>query len=325
MANIFITNRCNRDCSFCFAKKRIGHTKLGSHSQNISLGNIRKVFDMLKRSDINDVRLLGGEPTLHQNFATIVTEALDRQFHVHIFSNGIISPEITEFLVQISPKDVSLLCNISPQANDSEKMRSLRNNTLERLGGRVSLGITLTSLDLEHAFLLEHIKKYNLRKRIRIGIAQPIVGGDNDYFDPKDYPGVGPFITKMANEFEREDVLLEFDCGMTMCMFTERELGILTQKTLGFTSTCRPVIDIGPNLDIWCCFPLSQILNSRFEKYKTREEMTRVYLKATQPYRSLGCKEECLSCKYLRRGQCSGGCLAHTLNAMAKLPPREVE
>jgi radical SAM protein with 4Fe4S-binding SPASM domain len=219
---------------------------------------------------------------------------------------------------------LSLLCNISPQATDSAKLKDLRTNTLQKLGPKVRLGITLTSPEFEYCSLIETIKRFDLCKSIRVGIAQPIVGAKNDFLDPQEYKKTGTAITAMVVECEKEDILIGFDCGMTMCMFTEEELGLITRRSIGFTSLCSPIIDIGTNLDIWYCFPLSEILNTRIEKYRTRGEMERVFQEATKAYRSLGCKPECLSCKYLKRGQCSGGCLAHTLNSLEKLPPQEI-
>jgi radical SAM protein with 4Fe4S-binding SPASM domain len=57
--------------------------------------------------------------------------------------------------------------------------------------------------------------------------------------------------------------------------------------------------------------------------FANRNELVRFYQKKVFRYKTFGCKEACLSCVYLKRGQCNGGCLAHALNSLNKLPPRE--
>ena len=51
----------------------------------------------------------------------------------------------------------------------------------------------------------------------------------------------------------------------------------------------------------------------------------RFYDKLVKPYRVFGCMPECHRCDYLRRGQCRGGCLAHAMNSLDKLPPKRLK
>ena len=159
---------------------------------------------------------------------------------------------------------------------------------------------------------------------ISVGIAQPIVGHDNAYLDPSLYREAGKAIVDMARACIKEDILIGFDCGMTLCMFDEKEIGFLMKNTEGFVMRCSPIIDVGTSLDIWNCFPLSNVLVSRLDQYKTRRHAHKVYENIISPYRSLGCRPECITCVHLKRKQCSGGCLAHAMNSLNKLPPVEV-
>ena len=122
MANILITNRCNRKCPFCFAGLRVNIK--GKESPNyMSRDDVRKVMDFMERSDDRQLRLLGGEPTLHPAFIDIVKEALARDFHVHVFTNGIMSKEKADFLSEIPDEKVSLLVNVAHGEIDTENHR----------------------------------------------------------------------------------------------------------------------------------------------------------------------------------------------------------
>lgn len=326
MANILVTARCNRRCTFCFAQRRISEMiQEKDKGLNMSREDIRYTMDFMERTDERALRLLGGEPTLHPEFVDIVNEALARHFHIHVFTNAMMSKEIADFLASLPKDRLSILCNISPQANDTERQISLRNYALDRLGDRVTLGITVTEPEFDYEFLLDHIRRFKLRKSIRIGVAQPIVGKDNVYLKTSDYRAAGRSIANMARACVKSDVLIGFDCGMTLCMFSEEELGVLATSSEGYSSLCDPIIDIGPNLDVWHCFPLSEVLMTNMRHFKTRREMVNYYRMLITPYKNLGCRPECLRCDYKRRGQCFGGCMAHAMNALNRLPPRRAE
>jgi radical SAM protein with 4Fe4S-binding SPASM domain len=323
MANLLITNRCNRKCSFCFAQKRLSRGSPTAEAVQMSRKDIRNIMDFLKRSGDRQLRLLGGEPTLHPEFADIVSEGLAENFHVHVFTNGMMAQETADFLARFPSDKVSILCNVSPQARDSQKQINRLEYALDRLGERVALGITLTAPEFDIDPLVKRIKRFKLRNRIRIGLAEPIVGADNDFLPLHLYRETGRMVVRLAQACFRENILIGLDCGFTLCMFSEEEIGLLTKQGEGFKTICQPIIDIGPNMDIWHCFPLSEILNTRLELFHNRQELVDYYKKLTHPYRGIGTIPECRTCRHLRLGQCTGGCLAHTINSFGRKPPME--
>lgn len=324
MANILVTDRCNRRCSFCFARSRINGRDGKKGASHMSRDNISKVIRFLSVSGDRQLRLLGGEPTLHPEFIEIVEEGLSNDFHVHIFSNGMMKPEIAEFLGKIPDNKISLLCNVSPQAKDSDRKIEKREYALQCLGKIAQVGMTVTSPRFEYRFLVDMIKMFGLRKRIRIGIAQPIVGRKNEFLKPSDYRETGRAIVQMVKDCVKEDVLVGFDCGLTLCMFNEEEIGTLMKSSEGFAVRCRPILDIGPALDVWHCFPLSEVLITDLINFPNRNATVKFYSDLVKPYRVLGCMPECFRCDFLRRGQCSGGCLAHAMNSLNRLPQRYI-
>lgn len=323
MANLIITNDCPRSCTFCFAKSRLGNSNRGSIGKTLSLDKIEQVMTLLEQSGDRNLRLLGGEPTRHPEFEQIVERGLQRGFFVHIFTNCMMPKKTVDFLASLPDNSVTFLANVSKQPTDSQKQLEMVDYALGQLAHRVQVGMTLTSPQFEYEYLIDMIERHRLKRHIRVGIAQPIVGEQNAYLHPDDYREAGKAIVAMAEVCEARDILIGFDCGMTLCMFSEEDLGILMKRSEGFRNVCEPIIDIGPDLDIWHCFPLSEVLNSRLEHFRNRNDIVRFYKNITQPYRTLGCKVECLSCKYMKRRQCNGGCLAHAMNSLNKLPPKQ--
>jgi len=303
----------------------VGQKKQGNDSTNMSRENIRKIMDFQLKSGDPQLRLLGGEPTLHPEFIEIVEEAMDKGFFVHVFTNGMMKKEIADFLSKIPDNKISMLCNVSPQAKDSDRKIAMRNYALHKFGKVVQVGITLTSPQFDYKYLLDYIKKYKLKKRIRIGIAQPIVGKENEFLKTSEYRETGKAIIQMVKECIKEDILVGFDCGLTLCMFNEEEIGILMKCSEGFVMNCSPILDIGKKLDLWHCFPLSEVLVSQLDYFQNRNDAVKFYIDQVKPYRTLGCMPECIKCDFLRRGQCTGGCLAHAMNSLNRLPPKQVK
>ncbi len=321
--NILITNVCYRKCTFCFARQRLGDGAQAGSALHMSMDNIRRVMDFLEKSHDRNLRLLGGEPTEHPRFIEIVQEGLARNFHVHIFTNGMMPRETADYLGGLTKDQFSALCNVSPQATLTKEQQNKVDYFLSRMGQKGHLGITVTSEDISYAYLIDMIDRYGLDRQIRVGLAQPIVGVDNAYLPAKDYKAAGRAILAMAQKLIAHDILVGFDCGMVLCMFSDEELGALIKSSKGFESICKPVIDVGPNLDVWSCFPLSEVLNTRLDQFDTLKDIEAFYIQQLTPYKRFGCMPECLRCDYLRRGQCSGGCIAHAMLSFNRLPPKQ--
>jgi radical SAM protein with 4Fe4S-binding SPASM domain len=320
--NILISKYCNRRCTFCFAQQRLGKNAGGAAGNPfLSRDNLRRIRAVLKRSGETDLRLLGGEPTMHPEFVEIVREAVDDGFNIHIFTNGMMPAATADFLASLPPDRFSMLVNVSPQANDTPRQKEMVAYALGKLNTRAKLGITITGFDDDFVHIIETIDRYRLQRRVRVGIAQPIVGQANAYLHPSRYREAGTYIVSLAEKFYGSDILIGFDCGMTLCMFDEAQIGRLFTISEGLRMLCNPIIDVGPDMDVWHCFPLSEVLITRVDAFACRNEMVSHYHKAVKPYRSLGCKPECLRCRFFRTKQCTGGCLAHAMNALDRRPP----
>jgi radical SAM protein with 4Fe4S-binding SPASM domain len=96
-------------------------------------------------------------------------------------------------------------------------------------------------------------------------------------------------------------------------MWTAEEIGHMIRDNTHFTIVCGPVVDIGPSLDLWHCFPLSGCRNFHLDDFTTYQEIVATFRTLFDRYRGFGISGACMECKFFQRGQCTGGCLAHTL------------
>ncbi|MCE5195037.1 MAG: radical SAM protein [Nitrospiraceae bacterium] len=88
----FPTLRCNSSCSFCF-NRGIGI------NEEINKANYKKIIDKLADAGINEIDILGGEPTLHPEIIQLIDIPIKRNMHVFLSSNGS-NIDILELLLQ---------------------------------------------------------------------------------------------------------------------------------------------------------------------------------------------------------------------------------
>lgn len=81
--HICITNRCNLECSHCYAREFINT----SNEESIE-GSINSLLDMLARNNVFVIEWSGGEPFMASQFIDIVEYANSLGFYQGIITNG---------------------------------------------------------------------------------------------------------------------------------------------------------------------------------------------------------------------------------------------
>lgn len=79
---LFLTERCNLACAHCYVNAT------PSRGSDMNLETAQSALDLFGRLDIFDLRLTGGEPTIHPHFGSIIELAAHRGFSIGLVSNG---------------------------------------------------------------------------------------------------------------------------------------------------------------------------------------------------------------------------------------------
>jgi sulfatase maturation enzyme AslB (radical SAM superfamily) len=79
----YITSRCNRRCTYCFLP-----VEYFAHDSHMTLEAFVQLLDWMSRHRLQEVTLLGGEPSLHPHFVDMISLAHDRRLNVRIVTNG---------------------------------------------------------------------------------------------------------------------------------------------------------------------------------------------------------------------------------------------
>jgi len=304
-------------CAFCFARDHLGNSSADSSSRFISSDVFEERLDFVERSGINEIRLIGGEPTLHPRFSELITAARKRDLHIVVFTHGLLSETTLTCLETLPVEQCTVLINVnafrSPGADNGSKEQDERLIGLRRLGPRALLGFNIFQTNFQLDFLLPLILEAGCRKTIRLGLAHPVLFGQNVYLHPKQYPIVGNNISQFAQVAADVGVKLEFDCGFVRCMFSEQDLETLHRAKAGVGWRCNPILDVDLSGQVFHCFPLAGKVQTQFSQGAAADELRTQLLERTRQYRMAGIYKECSTCPFKQRGECTGGCLANTM------------
>ena len=315
MANIVISTVCNASCQFCFAGDYMRVSK-AQGEVFIPPTVFRERLEFLARSGCHQVRLLGGEPTLHPYFQDLVTMSIDAGFQIMVFSHGWIPAEALSVLLRLNPEQCTVLINMNASIHtdaSSDDAQERRYEILKRLGPLAQAGFTIYQPTFSLDPLIQIVENLGLRKAIRLGLAHPTLKRDNCYVHPKQYPHIGAKIAAFARKATERGVNLELDCGFVRCMFTESQFQDLSLACDSPESHCSPVLDVDVDGSVFSCFPLRSRFSNRLSLESNATMLRDEFIKQESVFRIAGIYRECSSCTYKIMGSCSGGCLAATM------------
>lgn len=316
MSNLSITTYCNRKCSYCFAgDSSVLHNK----TLNMNMQIFDKALNYLTKSGINQVRLLGGEPTTHPEIITMIEKAIKKGFSILIFSNGLMPQRVLDFLKSLNQKELTILLNTVHPIENYLSVQKKQQRVMKFLGRRVMLGINIFSRQQTFDFLLDYIDDYDLIREIRLGIAHPLIELKNDYLHPKFYKEIGLNIIDLLILARKRNIKLGFDCGFVPCMFPEDSyemLGDLLKKT---GIQCNPIIDLLPDGKFISCYPLNNIKSIELKEGLHAKNLFSDFKNELNIYSEMGIYPYCSKCSIFKKGLCSGGCKAMKIKRLSKI------
>jgi hypothetical protein len=281
----------------------------------IKRGDYQKIIKFAIDNGDESIGILGGEPSVHPQFVSLLEDAWRKGLRTSIFTNGLWSQEVIDkFKVSIKKYniDVSIIINVNEPEITQIDEQSMQLRTLAELSKYCGLSFNIYHEHFNPLFLVDLIERSNCRRHIRLGIAVPIANQASQYIPIERYPAISNTIMMLAKCCDKKDITIGFDCGFTLCMFNESELGQLFLYGVKFHSTCGYPIDIGTDLSVWSCFPLSTFAQGyRLTDYNNKVDLYDLFKKQFGRLQQAGAMDKCVSCKYRRRKQCTSGCAAH--------------
>lgn len=312
MSNIILNSNCNRQCTYCFTNSREKETR------QMSLDNLTIICDFFERSRKRKLNILGGEPTLHPEFDVLLEYMLSRGFVLHVFSNGMI-PAAALAAIQrlisrrkLTRRRLKFIINVNEEKYRTAKEQEQLERTFRVLHPLSTLSFNIFEPLCSLVFLIDLIVQKQLIPEIRLGLASPILGKENQYLCTADFYSIARKISAFSTLCQANAIDLVFDCGFPLCIFTDKEIGKLFKNKTQLKFVCHPIPDIDPDLNVTHCYPLSEYYPQKLTDFHRLEDI-RSHFRSLLSHENggFGIFETCRECEYRYRGMCSGGCKGH--------------
>jgi len=317
--NILLTTRCNKNCSFCFARQAAA-----AKIEDMSLENFQKLILLAKAENYAGVKLLGGEPTIHPDFSAMLTFLSKERFPATLISNLLYTdPAVRECINQAAAKGIihGVLANAA-ELNTPETLGIFKQNysaLLEATAkepGKITAGITLSrqksaAEETEYiAFLAQNI--YISRLRLSLDFQAENVE-DKFFINNKEY---GQKILAVVHKCLDLRIPISWDCKLYPCMFEE---AVFQKDIAGFAQSLRldcqaggAPFDVFPDMSYIHCYPARVLSGQNILKFsRISEALNEIAFrkKALQALQKNNPPGECKECNYYRTGRCDSLCL----------------
>jgi radical SAM protein with 4Fe4S-binding SPASM domain len=276
------TLRCNLSCDFCFNRSL-------SRMQDMTLDDFIVMLDVLKRTLVKTIDIIGGEPTLHPDMVSFIEQAVSQGLSVNLSSNGTNLPML-ETISQLRGN-----INVGISINDRETLERVRGFVQEHKPVVKSIYGTALDPSLVREILLLGPKRFYLIYR--------------DAMDKRELKDTVPF-PKYVSDIEKRYGPKQ--AGMVYCS------GFLpdTEKYPQLAATRCPAgttkLGILPDGAVYPCnllfgrkeFLLGNILRDPWDSIWNHKALTFFRTYANNPCPQSSCEHH---------AACHGGCPAHGL------------
>jgi hypothetical protein len=286
----------------------------------MTMEDFRRSLDFLERSGLTEVKLLGGEPTIHPLFNQMLDLSLDRDLRVLVLSGGLVPERALRHMEGVGDDRLAVMMNVIPPGAFSQRERDRQIEVLARIGSKVALGLNIDSPSTPLDFLITLINKYGLQRTVRLGLAHPIAGTDSDFLNARHYPAVGRRVADFFWRVAEEAIRIEFDCGWVPCMFPDgfMERSGITPQEVGLR--CNPILDVLPGRKVIACYPMAAFATEALPDDGTDAIVAERLAARLASYRPLKIYKHCDSCAHFQAGTCLGGCIAGAMTRVRSIP-----
>ncbi|NYZ77195.1 radical SAM protein [Candidatus Micrarchaeota archaeon] len=302
--NILLNTTCNLRCPFCFA---IDNIEKISGKKKIDDDDFSYVVELLKKDGLPHVNLIGGEPSIHPNVFNFIELLHTNGINVGFSTNAVWKEETIKRMERYK-KNIQFEVTLHPAAfYGDERLKQLK-DTLDSLkGSEVALGLVIYSLEFDYAFHLELARKLGFE--IRWTLAEPAANANNVfmyYENQQELRKIGERIFSFIKKCDDNGIATWLDLEVPACAFSDEQTEFFSKsKRHHIQFECPPFLDIGPDLKVWKCFPLSELHNFGLKETDSIKEAYRGFLQRFKHLKKKGVFDECGACP--KSNSCSGG------------------
>jgi hypothetical protein len=188
LIDVKITDFCPFGCSFCYQ----GSTHAGKHADNNTLGTLAYQLGQMK---VFEVAIGGGEPTMHPNFVSLLTQ---------LRYNGVVPNFTTKSLAwlrdaSVWPKVIETVGGFAFSADKADDVKKLA-TLLEANGIERDKANIQHVMGTSNVWELEQIIRAAAERHLRITLLGYKTTGRGSDFKPQDYKGWLDVVKKLHKD-----------------------------------------------------------------------------------------------------------------------------
>lgn len=317
--NILLTEICNLSCAYCFAKEKMSKTQ----RREMDINDFRKLLGFLKDNKRREIRLMGGEPTLHSRFREIVNIALSGNFIVRLFTNGTFSHDLGQWMAE-KGESIFYSVNLTAIVSAPEEKRHIAEKNLNVIGktSKIYGSITVDNASFERYRSVISLIEKNKFESVRISVANNMIANSGNGLISYDYRDIVSIIIKLVNKLKEAGISkISFNCGFVPCMFKEGQIDrLLKEKILLRGWGCKGKagsFDVSSDLNILPCYASEELKTAKisdFDDVKSAEAYANALFSYTLHNSSPAVIKECRKCSFFWRKECNGPCVGYIMN-----------
>jgi radical SAM protein with 4Fe4S-binding SPASM domain len=301
-----VTGRCNLHCRHCF--NRSG----GDVQQDLSLEVVERILGEAHALGAKYLRLSGGEPTMHRDFAAVVRAARKLAMTVSINSNGLYSEAVWGDVLEAQIDRFILSLDGLRVTNDAIRGAGVFDQVVEtgrRLVGEgrgVTLGVHLCRTNYQDVEGLVELAA-RLGVSIKFSPVRPLGRAQqmrDEILTPAQFYQVVRRVTELRCEYPSIKIVTDFDI---------LEQAAASQPADPKRSRCLAghSLNIGFDGYVYPCAFLATPQHEFAAGHISEKSLADMYRNAPvfHRFRTLGTSQRCQSCFAYRRS-CVGGCPA---------------
>ena len=321
MASIILTTRCNLHCPYCFASGFVNREK-----SDISITHFLQAVSFITRTE-SSVSLIGGEPTIHPGFQTIMDLLIanPRVNNVNLFTNNIFSDQ---YIPQMTHPKVTVIVNCNSPLDVGKEIYARFQQNLDLLfrhcsrTNQIHLGFNLYSDSMDYSYMLDLLKRYSLRT-VRTSLTVPVFSSYTDVNVLDYFRKRKKSLLNLFRDLDHIQVMAFMDCNHPpYCIWTEEEkewlksyisrCGLRNDRLIDCCSPCSPDVTIYPDLQADRCYGMSDYMKVPISEYKDIPDLIRFFANEMDAVAyKLPADGECRNCQEWRARRCLGGCIGY--------------
>lgn len=305
-----ITLRCNMYnlCKYCYLKEERNRT-----ATDMDCMDFEKILGWFRTLHVDEIILLGGEPTTHPFFSDFIETASKKKISTRVFTNGTYGDEtsplffngnsITEIFFHYDPNYLKL----------SEKTKDVFLHNLasaSKSGKKIWLRWNIDQPDADVSSVIELANQYSTS----IGYSITVPTAASSRIPIKEIKNYSDVLIELIRSAKKNKIEIEPARAMPLCAFTPEQLKFLKENG-NLQGTCNAINDltVRTDLSLQLCSITHDIHTERIASAADLQEKIAFLKKEEIKIRKKPAVPECKECAHFAADECQGGCFGYKL------------